>query len=177
MSYRSEDLERGIETLLQANIAAALVTVAARWVAIDAVTLPEPANWTRGYKSWILDLASTAFPYVVIMVPRRQPQASQAGRLGMQDVVVQVVISTFVVADDENDANAIAHRYIEAMVNILQTDQIVAGHKLSGHEQETRIVADSTQHLKAGSSGDYETATDVDYMRLCEVTAAYTVLS
>lgn len=175
MSYRSEDLERGIETLLQANISSALTMVAARWAAIDPVTLPEPAGWSRGYRSWILDLPSTSFPYFVIMVGRRAPNASRAGQK-IQEIGVSVDLVIFVVANDEGDANTIAHRYIEAVIDIVQANQVVAGHKLRNFEPETNIVPDNTEHLKAGTSGDFETAADVDYMRLCEIALEYSFL-
>lgn len=169
MAYHGETLERALETLLQTNIAAALNTVEARWSAIDPVTLPDPANWSRGYRMFMLDLVSTFYPYVLTMITDRMPEVGQAGRLKMQDVIYKATISAFVVANTEDDVSAIAHRYLEAIIDILQASLVIGGFKQRHYEPVTRIVADNVVHLRAGDSGDPENAADVDYMRLVEV--------
>jgi len=173
--YEGEKLERGIETVLQNNIAAALVAVAARWEDIADVTLPSVASWTCGYRSWILDLASSNFPYIVTIVNGQNP----VGRVefGAQDVIAQSSISIFITAATEANANTIIHRYIEAVIDILQANQVIEGHKLRHYEPKRRIIADSTKHLVNAPKGDYEKASDVDYMRLGVIEPEYELLS
>ena len=78
--YKGEKVETAVEALLQAGISSALDVVEARWTA-DPVTIPEPVNWDRGYRSWMLDLASTSYPYILVIGTGRSPKG-QAHRQG-----------------------------------------------------------------------------------------------
>jgi hypothetical protein len=168
-AYLAEYLERDIETLISANIAAALDVVEAEWSAIDPVTLPNPVNYDRGYRSWMLDLASTAYPYILTIFTERTPNAGQAGRLKMQDVEYAGTVSTFVVADTEAEVVKIAHRYAQAILAILQTDMTFRGCKQRDWKPAVKVIADNVTHLKAGASGDTYDSDDVDYIRLVEI--------
>ena len=167
--YLAEYLERDIEALLVAGISAALDAVEAEWAATDAVTLPEPVNWDRGYRTWMLDLPSTSYPYVLTLFVQRTPNAGQAGRLKLQDVEYSGQISTFVVADTEAECSKIAHRYAQAIISILQANLVVRGCKQRDWKPAVSILADSTTHQKAGTSGDIYNPEDVDYIRLVEI--------
>jgi len=168
-SYEGETIERAAETLLQDNIGDALDAVEARWVSIDALTLAEPANWGRGYRAFMLELPSTYYPYVLTIVERFEPEG-QAGRRSAQNAAYQLVYTAWVVADTEADVVDIAHRYGEAIVDVLQDSPEIAGRMQRNQKPAVRIYADNVVHLKAGVSGDAQSTDDVDYLRMVEIT-------
>jgi len=169
MAYRGEDLERAVETLLQAQIGAALTAAATRWAAIDPVTLDEPQTWHRGYQDLILEFPSTSYPYVVIQAPLRRPVEGKGG-LGEQPVKHDLAISIFVLGDTPAEANTVAHRYAEAVVAVLQANQVVSGFTQQNYEPKAEIVAGNITHQKAGTSGDMYNEDDIDYMRYVHIT-------
>ena len=173
MAYRGEDLERGIDTLLQANMAAALNTVEARWAATAPLTLPDVVNWSRGFRPEMFELPSTSYPYVVTIAIERLPDAGQAGRSGLQNVRYTSRISVFVVADTEDEVITIAHRYAEAIVDILQANQTVGGCSQVNHEPQVDIWPDLEVRLKEGNKGDMYDSDDVDFLRLTLVTVLW----
>lgn len=169
--YLAEWLERDVETLIQNGIGAALDLVEAEWTATDTQALPEPANWDRGYRSWMLDLPSTSYPYVLTMFPNRN--AGKIEGLKLQQATYQGTISIFVVGNTEAIADKIAKRYAQAVISVLQSQMVVRGCELRDWKPGVQILADSSVHLRAGSSGDTYDADDVDYMRLVDITLAY----
>jgi hypothetical protein len=91
----------------------------------------------------------------------------------MQDVRAQVSIQAWVVGHTEAIVNAVAHRYTEAIIDILQEQKVISTWSQANFEPQ----ADQTQsilHLRAGTSGDYETAGDIDYLRMVEVSVVFT---
>lgn len=170
-SYEGEVVERALETLLQSNIAAALDAVESSWAAQGLpLTLPDPVNWSRGYRLFMVDLPSTFYPYVVVQVSLQSPQTDQRGRWGQQDVMFQGLISTFVVADSEDEITTMAHRYAEAISNILQANSTIGGAGQQHYRPQVQIFADNRVHLKGGYKGDPQNADDVDYIRMVEHT-------
>lgn len=172
--YKAEYLERAVEALLVAGIGDALDVVEAEWAATDAVTLPEPVNWDRGYRTWMLDLPSTSYPYILTIFVNRTP--GKIAGLKMQDAEYAGAISIFVVADTEAEVAKIAHRYAQAMISILQSNQVVEGCRQRDWKPEVTILADNATHQKAGVSGDMYNAGDVDYIRLVEIGLVMTEL-
>jgi len=169
--YLAEWLERGVEALIQSGISAALDAVQAEWAGTDALTLPEPANYDRGYRAFMLDLASTEYPYVLTMFPNRNPGKTEG--LKTQQSTYQGTVSIFVVGSTEAIADKIAKRYAQAVISVLQGTTVVQGCELSDWKPAVQILADSAVHLIAGNSGDTYKAEDVDYMRLVDITLAY----
>jgi hypothetical protein len=170
MPYRSEDLERGVDALLQANLSAALDTAQSRWASIDAETLPDPVSYVRGYRTLMLELPSTAFPIVLTWAHARAPFGPV--QTGLQQVEPQITIEAVVVADTEAALNRIAHRYLEAIVAVLQTSRSIAGYTQVNREPATNMTQ-NIEHLKHAVSGDVYKATDLEYMRVVTVTVLF----
>lgn len=166
--YEGETIERAVLTLLQANIGSALDAVEARWTGDNALTLPEPVNWSRGYRLWMLERPSTWYPYVLVSVTEWTPRGQEA-RWSGQNAGYSLYINAFVVADSEDNVVALAHRYAEAIVDILQDDPEVAGRQQLNQKPSVRILADNAVHLTAGASGDLGDSDDVDYIRMIEI--------
>jgi len=168
-SYEGETIERAAQTLLQDNLGDALDDVEARWVDIDVMTLPEPVNWGRGYRTFMLELASTYYPYVLTIVERFEPQG-QEGRRTAQNAAYQLIYTAWVVADTEADVVDLAHRYGEAIVDVLQANPEIAGRQQRNQKPAVRIYTDNVVHLKNGVSGDSQDSADTDYLRMVEIT-------
>jgi len=169
--YLAEWLEHDVEALIQASIGAALDLVEAEWSATDALTLPEPANYDRGYRTFMLDKASTEYPYVLTMFPTRTSGKIEGEQL--QQSTYQGTISIFIVGSTEAIADKIAKRYAQAVISILQSQQTIRGCTLRDWKPSVEILADSATHLVAGNEGDTYNPNDVDYMRLVDITLAY----
>ena len=74
MAYDNEKVGKAILAHLKSDLATRLVTVAAYWTAqSDPVTLPAVVTWFEGYKPTLLEQAVTAFPFVGVLVPVREP--------------------------------------------------------------------------------------------------------
>lgn len=173
MTWKGELLERGLDTVLQSGIVAALDVVEARWSAIDAITLPEPANYASGYRPWMLTLPSTAYPYLLTIVSQRATRNQDAYQLGFGQGSYQHQWSAFLIGQDEDEAVAIAHRYAEALVDLLQANRVVEGCIQVYHEPAIQIYAENRMHLIEGERGDLQDSQDVDYMRLIELTQTW----
>jgi hypothetical protein len=170
VGYEGELIERGVETLLQGGMESALAAVEARWsTAGYPLSIPRPANWCRGYRADMLERPSTDYPFVVTIVSERNPESGQAGRWGPEDVTHSLLIGVFVVAESEDLATSIAHRYAEAVVDILQGQRSIEGYEQRHREPAVSLLADNEKHLTAGGYGDsYDTA-DTDYIRYVEI--------
>jgi len=166
--YEGETIERAALTLLQGSIGAALDAVEVRWTEDNALTLPEPVNWSRGYRLWMLERPSTWYPYLLVSVTEFQPQGGELRRTA-QLAGYSLSINAFVVADTEDEVVTLAHRYAEALVDILQANPEISGRQQLNQKPAVRILADNAVHLVAGVSGDVEDSADVDYMRMVEI--------
>lgn len=91
----------------------------------------------------------------------------------MQDVRAQVSIQAWIVGHTEAIVNAVAHRYAEAIIDILQEQKVVGTWTQLNFEPEVEQTQ-SIIHLRAGTSGDYENANDIDYLRMVEVSVVFT---
>jgi hypothetical protein len=170
MAYRNEDLERAVDERLQATLPDALNSVEARWAATDDQSLTDPVAYYRGYRTLLLDTPSSAFPMVITWAHQRTPQGGVKTR--MQEVRAQVSIQAWVAGTTEAIVNSVAHRYTEAIVDVLQAQKVIGGYSQLHFEPAT----DQTQsivHLRAGTSGDYDAANDIDYLRMVEVTVDF----
>jgi len=167
--YEGETVERAAETLLQDNLGDALDTVEVRWEEIDALTLPEPENWSRGYRAFMLELPSAYYPYILTIVERMDPQG-QAGRLAAQNATYQLIYTAWVVADTEDEVVDLCHRYGEAIVDVLQANPEIAGRQQRDQKPAVRIFSENVVHLNDGVSGDQQNEDDVDYLRMIQIT-------
>lgn len=168
MSYEGETAERAIDTLIQTEIDDALTAVEARWTGDDALTVTRPQKYSRGYRAFMVDLPSSSMPYVITIVSQAQPQGG-AGRLDAQDVHYPFSINVFCVGADEDEAVTVAHRYAEALCDILRANRVISGYRQTTDRPAVEIYSDNEQHLIEGYKGDAQNTDDVDYLRLVVV--------
>jgi hypothetical protein len=175
VSYEGETVERAIDKLIQHNIDAALSAVEARWTDDDALPIARPRSYSRGYRAFMADLPSSSMPYVVTIVSQAQPQGG-SGRLDAQDVLYPFSINAWCVGADEDAAVTVAHRYAEAVVDILEANRVIfadpsrgAGYRQTTDVPQVEIYADNEAHLVDGYKGDIQNSDDVDYLRLVVV--------
>lgn len=168
MSYEGETAERAIDTLIQTEIDDALTAVEARWTGDDALTITRPVTYSRGYRAFMVDMPSSSMPYVVTIVSQAQPQGG-SGRLDVQDVHYPFSINVFCVGADESTAVTVAHRYAEALCDILEANRVISGYRQMTDIPTVEIRADSEVHLVEGYKGDIQDTDDVDYLRLVTV--------
>lgn len=173
MAYTGEELRSGVVTFLQAGIAAALDTVEAGYAASDPVTLDDIVTWHEGHNPEVLELESTAFPFMAVMVGNRIPDQSKQGRAQwkFQEFDVLVYVDCFVVADDIATVNKRVHRYAKAIVAVLQTQRYIEGHKQNNYEPEVKI-SEATRHPKTANS-DLFNSDDVDYIQVGRVIVSF----
>jgi hypothetical protein len=168
VSYEGETVERAIDDLIQAEIDDALTTVEARWTGDDALTITRPQMYSRGYRAFMAEMPSSSMPYVVTIVSQAQPQGG-AGRFDVQDVHYPFSINVFCVGSTEAIAVDTAHRYAEAIVDILEANRVISGYRQTTDIPSVEIFADNEVHLVDGYKGDIQNSDDVDYLRLVVV--------
>ncbi len=168
MSYEGETVERAIESLIQNNIDAALTTVEARWTGDDALSITRPQKYSRGYRAFMADLPSSSMPYVVTILSQAQPQGG-SGRLDVQDVHYPFSINVWCVGSPEDEAVTVAHRYAEALCDILEANRVISGYRQTTDMASVEIYADNEVHLVEGYKGDFQNVDHVDYLRLVVV--------
>ena len=169
MAYRGEDLQDALHDLLVADLPAALNAVEVRWAA-DPITLSDPVTYAKGYRSDILDLPSTSFQIITILSPRRDPDGPVKTK--MQKVQHQVGLQLWVTGETEAEVNGIVHRYTEAAIDVLQDNKVIGGFKQENYEPQVQITV-SARHLKEGTTGDFYVDSDVDFIRMSEITVVF----
>jgi hypothetical protein len=168
MAYDSERILKAVKALLQTNLPDELDAVEALWQATDPVTLPEPVTWFEGHKPTVLELPSTSFPFVAVLVPNRTSEEGQAGRWGYEEVLHEAAIHYFVVAATEEIVGKIAHRYAEAIVRVLQAQKVIAQYGQRHYEPAVSLSV-ASRHTIGGTTGDAFDESEVDYIRMGEV--------
>lgn len=171
--YAGEKVERALEALLQANLATALDTVETRWTGDTAQSLPDVVNWTRGYRAWVLELPSTYYPYVVTILMLQDPEDAERRRPGGQYRRYQASVVVFLVADTEAEVITLAHRYAEAIQDVLESQRYLEGYGRVNYVPRIFIPEGNAMHLRAGVSGDAQDPDDVDFIRALELTTYY----
>jgi len=167
MAYEAEWVRDALKTRLEDNFATALDTVEAEWADTDPVTLPDVVTWFLGHKPTVLELESSAFPFVAIIIADRVPKAAPL-RWGYQERVIAAYVDYFVVAADETTVNKIAHRYAEAIISILQAENVIEGFTQMNYEAEVRL-SEASRHAKY-KEADMFAALDVDFIKMGRVT-------
>ena len=168
MGVENEALARAVKTLLESDLPSALDTVETRWAATQAITLPDPVNVFIGHKPTVLELPSTSFPFVAVIVPNREPD--KGGEWGFQECAYNILIDYFVIAADEATVNLIVIRYAEAIVDVLQTQSIIGGRSQQNYEPLLTLSEAATRHLIGGTTGDAFKDEDVDYIQMGRIT-------
>ena len=175
MSYEGETVERALEALVQGGIDGELAAVEGRWTGDDALSIVRPRSYSRGYRAFMAELPSSQMPYIVTIVSQALPQGG-SGRLDTQDVHYPFTINVWCVGADEDTAVTVAHRYAEAIVDLLEAHRVVfadppqgTGYRQTTDVPQVRIYADNEVHLVEGYKGDVHKSDDVDYLRLVVV--------
>jgi len=170
MTYDGEELERALVSLFEDGLGAALETVAARKSEDTGIELTEPVYYWRGYRGWMLDLPSTSFPILLGMALQREPTDGRFDQGGMQEVAWAAMITIFVIGSTEQEAVTKAHRYAEAICEVLYDNPEIYGYSRVDYEPAVRILADNEKHMTAGTTGSQLSDDDYDYVRMVEVT-------
>jgi hypothetical protein len=168
MGYDAERLQGAIMGFLQANLGSSLDTVEALWAGSDPVNLPDAVSWHPGYKPTVLELASAAFPFISVMVPARNPIEGRRAEWGYQGVRLQAGLHIFVIADDEETVNKVAHRYAEAVVMSFQSQRVIGGYAQINYEPAVTL-GQTIRHPTGGVTGDFFDDDDTDFIRLVQV--------
>jgi len=167
MAYKAEWIRNAIKTRLEDNFAAALDTIEAEWADTDPVTLPDVETWFLGHKPTVLELESSEFPFVAIIIADRVPKTEPI-RWGYQEQVITAYVDYFVVAADETTVNKIAHRYAEAIITILQGENVIEGFTQQNYEAEVAL-SEASRHAKHKEADMFAEA-DVDFIKMGRVT-------
>lgn len=168
MRFDGERILDALDALLRAGMNAALDVVEGRWTS-DPYTLPNPVTYHKGFTMMLVEEPSTAFPYIVTMVPQEQP--SQQGVTHVGKVQYTAVIQAWVIADTEAEVKRLVYRYAEAICDVLQSQKVIAGYVQASPLPRVQ-ASESARHLKEGTTGDFTEADDVDYLRMVELEIA-----
>lgn len=166
MAYDAEATGNALQTLLEAELGAALDAVEASW-ASDPVTLPDPETWFFGHKPTVLEMESSEFPFVAVLVADRAPQ-ERPMRWGYQESVITAYVDYFVVADDEATVNKRTHRYAQAICQVLQAERIINGYAQQDYEPEVRL-SEASRHGKEKEADFFKDA-EIDFIQAGRVT-------
>ena len=168
MAYENEQIMKAIKALLEATLPGRLDTVEAYWQSEgDALTLPDPVTYHEGYKQTVLELPSSSFPFVSVLVPNRTP-TREGAEWGFQESTITAGVHAFVVEADEETVSKMAHRYAEALVLTFQSQQAIAGYRQMNYEPQVSIGV-TARHARSGAEGDYFDPAKTDFIRILEV--------
>lgn len=139
MSKTFEEVAKGVQVFLQANLAAALGEVEAFW-ADDPINLAEPETWLLGVDlvDYVLAYESEEFPIVSVMALTRGPETPMADQWGYQDVGMMVVVDFAIVHTVLATTAKYAWRYAWALRKVLQSQRKVAMSQLN-YEQNIQL--------------------------------------
>jgi len=169
MAYENELIMKAIANLIDTELVDALDDVESYWQdRDDSLALPGPINVHEGYKQTVLEMPSTDFPFISVLVPNRDPVRGEASRWGQEDVVVTAGLHIFVIADDETIVSKLAHRYAQALVNVFQTHPEIAGHSQRHYEPSVHVGV-TERHAKSGVEGDLFDPDKTDFIRIVEI--------
>jgi hypothetical protein len=165
MAYDNELVLKAVETYIEAGIEDALADVEAGWVtAGDPVSLPVPVTYFEGYKPTFLEMESAEFPLLAVLALERRPESggAQKAQWGFQEQVISCVVNFVVVADDEEAVNKIAHRYAQAVVDLMQAQKVFAGYGQVDYEPAVTL-SPASRHPKTSEASMMEDA-QVDFI-------------
>lgn len=163
MAYDAERAAKALLEWLQDDLADALDAVEGLWPS-DLVTLPNPETWHQGYTLTVVELPSTSFPFLAVMVMERRPdRASSQAEWGFQERIVLLRVEYYVVASDEGVVSKICNRYAEAIIRLLQTHRVIEGFQQQDYEPEVHLT-NVIRHPKA-MEADLHDAADEDFIR------------
>jgi hypothetical protein len=164
-----ERVARAILGRVADDLATHLATIEARWEDVDAVTLPEPATTFLGHNPTVLELESSAFPFVAAIAADRVPAAEDTRpRWGYQEEEAVCYIDYFVVADDEATVNKRAWRYGEALILALRSQRSIEGFDQVDWKPEVNL-SQASRHARTHSADMFD-ADDVDFIQMGRIT-------
>ena len=170
MPFDNESVARDVKSLLETELSAALVVVAAAWAGIDAVTLPTPVTWHYGHKPEVVELESAAFPFVATIPTNRRPGRQVYG-WGFQNQSITIYVDWFIVADDETTADKLCSRYGEAVLAVIQSQRAYAGYDLIDFEPAIDL-SEASRHPKT-LDADMLNDDHVDFIKLGRMTLEF----
>lgn len=166
MGYENEKVRSSLRDRLEANLPGQLDTVEAEWAATDPLTLPDPVTWHEGHKPTVVELESSAFPFVAVLVPLRTPE-DRPSRWGYQEQELTAFVDFFVVAADEATVNKLVHRYAQAIVAELQRERVIEGYQQKDYEPEVK-TSEASRHKKTANADMFK-EDEVDFIQMGRV--------
>lgn len=170
MAYTVEALRSALKTILEDGLPDALDTVEAEYAATDPVTLADVVTWHEGHNPDVLELESTSFPFMAVMIAERTPQRGGA-QWGYQEFDALAYVDFFTVANDIATVNKKIHRYVKGIVAVLQAERYVSDYKQADFEPEVKI-SEASRHPKTAEA-DMFNADDVDYIQAGRVVVTF----
>jgi hypothetical protein len=122
--YKAEDIARAVQGKLQGDLPAALDAVETRW-ASDPLSLPDVVTWLLGHHPTVLERPLADFPLVACLVPDRSA-GERSSQWGLQKTVNTVYVDCFVASTSVADVNKMCWRYVEAVVSVAQSYELLA---------------------------------------------------
>lgn len=163
MGFKNEDIINALLTKLQTDLPDALDAVELARIA-DPVTLPNPVTWFAGHNPDVIDLDSSAFPFVAVLSPGAEPVESRRATFGYQAQVVELYVDFFVVASDKATVNKIGWRYAEALVNVLESQAVIGGFQQRDYNPAVRLT-EVMRHQVYFNDSDLDETTETDYIQ------------
>jgi len=170
MSYDAERVGKALKERLESELGDALDTVEAAWAGDDPVTLPDPVTWFLGHKPTVVEMESSEFPFLGVIVADTSPKG-RPSRWGYQEETLTVFVDYFVVADDETTVNKRAHRYAEAILAVLQEERYIEEYMQQDYRPRVRL-SEASRHAKT-ENADMFSADDVDYIQMGRVEVGF----
>jgi hypothetical protein len=165
-TFDNERVARALLTVLESELPDALDAVEALWVTEGVpVTLPDPVEYAFGHMPTVLERASSELPVVAVISANREPRDGAAW--GYQDEGITLYVDFFIVGSDETTCNAIANRYAQALVTVLQDNRVVEGYKQADWKPAINL-SEASRHPKTPYS-DMGIEAEEDFIQLGRV--------
>lgn len=170
MPFDSEHVAKAVQAHLQSALASALDVVELAWADADPVELPDVVTWFYGHKPTVLELASTAFPFMAVIPTGRTPSRARYG-WGWQDTNHTLYVDWFVVAADETTVDKLCSRYGEAMVQVFQQQRAFYGYDQVDYEPRVEL-SEASRHAQTPAANMFDDA-QVDFIKMGRATLEF----
>lgn len=171
--YANEIAQRAVMDALFTSFGMALAEVEAMWQGAGSdVELPAPVTWFSGHNPTVLELPSTAFPFVSVIDAGRNPTSPKAA-WGYQEQVISLFVDWFVVAEDAATVNLICQRYAQALCQVLARSRVLSSElpdlAFSQEDYELAVtLSEASRHGKFTGDdlgADMFNPADVDFIK------------
>lgn len=179
MAYVNEIAQKALLALLAENLDAALSSVALFWNSRSetSIALPSPVTFFEGHNPTVLELPSSAFPFISVIDAGRSPRSSRAA-WGYQEQEISIFIDFFVVGSDLSTVNLVCQRYTQAVTSAIAASRVIEapdyGIMFTQSDYEPSVTqSEASRHsvyTGDGLGGDMFDSSDVDFIKGARVT-------